>query len=180
MVGKHNIKNTNNQGKKNIKWLDGAVYDPQLKNASTAGERIVQSNVFGNLGLSRSSSDDSAGNSLICKNSRVYLNSTLKGGFKAGNYTNYGRVVDMSQCIKLCCGNPQCNAALMLERNCFFVECRNDDGCQPVKAKTTHALTALNPKVSFITSRSEEGNEHMRCLFFGLNSSSVSFLLPSC
>ena len=97
------------------------------------------------------------GNALTCKNSPIYMNSTLKGGFKAGNYTNLGRVENMNECIRLCCGNSQCNAALMLENNCFFVECKNADGCLPVKAKTTHALTALNPRVSFITSRSEEG-----------------------
>ena len=96
-------------------------------------------------------------NALLCKNSPIYLNSTLKGGFKAGNYTDFGRVADMNQCIKLCCGNSKCHVALMLEQNCFFVECHDEDGCLPVKAKTTHALAALNPKVSFITSRSEEG-----------------------
>lgn len=96
-------------------------------------------------------------NTLICKNSPIYLNSTLKGGYRAGNYTNLGRVSDMSECVRLCCDNSRCNAALMLESNCFFVECKNADGCLPVIAKSTHAVTALNPRVSFITSRSEEG-----------------------
>lgn len=152
----------------NHKQTIGDQSDQQKQSLNEKDDSKYNNNAVTSLTLAgESNKAEVEENALICKNSPIYLNSTLKGGFKAGNYTNFGRVADMSQCIKLCCGNSQCHVALMLEQNCFFVECRDEDGCLPVKAKTTQALAALNPKVSFITSRSEEG----KCTFFLINDS---------
>ena len=96
-------------------------------------------------------------NPLICKNSQIFYNSTLKGGYKAGNYTKFGKVANMSACIRRCCGNKDCDAAMMLENNCFAVACTDADNCLPVHAKDSGSLASLNPRLSFITSRSEEG-----------------------
>jgi len=99
---------------------------------------------------------DNSENQLVCKNSQLFYNTTLKGGYTAGNYTNFGKVSNMSACVRLCCGNKDCDVALMLENNCFAVACRDSNNCLPVHAKTTTSLTALNPRISYITSRSEE------------------------
>ncbi|XP_065651596.1 uncharacterized protein LOC101240327 isoform X2 [Hydra vulgaris] len=95
-------------------------------------------------------------NQLVCKNGQVFYNTTLKGGYQAGNYTNFGKVSNMSICVRMCCGNRDCDAAFMLENNCFAVACRNADNCSPVHAKASSSLAALNPRLSYITSRSEE------------------------
>ena len=96
-------------------------------------------------------------NQLVCKNSQIFYNATLKGGYQAGNYTNFGKVANMSACVRLCCGNKDCDVALMLENNCFAVVCKDSNNCLPVHAKSTTSLAALNPRISYITSRSEEG-----------------------
>eukprot|EP00794_Sanderia_malayensis_P012050 gene12050-13293_t len=93
---------------------------------------------------------------LMCKNSQIFYNSTLRGGYKAGNFTDLGRVTNMTACVRLCCGDKNCDAAFMLEKNCYAVACVMEDLCTPVHAKKSGALIALNPKLSYITSRSEE------------------------
>lgn len=94
---------------------------------------------------------------LMCKNSDIKYNSTLKGGIKAGNFTDLGKIAKISTCIRLCCGRKDCDVALMLEANCYAVNCYNEDLCQPVLARKSGLLTNLSPKLSFITSRDEEG-----------------------
>ena len=99
---------------------------------------------------------------LMCKNSHIFYNSTLRGGYNAGNFTDFGKVANMSACIRLCCGDKECHAAFMLESNCYAVSCGEEDLCTPVHAKKSGALIALNPKLSYITSRSEEGKNLLR------------------
>ena len=94
---------------------------------------------------------------LMCKNSQVFYNSTLRGGYKAGNFTDLGKVPNTSACVRLCCGDKNCDAAFMLEKNCYAVACLQEDLCTPVHAKKSGALISLNPRISYITSRTEEG-----------------------
>jgi len=99
----------------------------------------------------------------MCKNSDIKYNSTLKGGIKAGNFTDLGKIAEMSTCIRLCCGRKDCDVALMLEANCYAVNCYNEDLCQPVLARKSGLLTNLSPRLSFITSRDEEGQYGLVC-----------------
>ncbi len=73
----------------------------------------------------------------------------------------------MSACVRLCCGDKNCDAAFMLETNCYAVTCLEEDLCTPVHAKKSGALISLNPKISYITSRSEEGNGYRKSLLGG-------------
>jgi len=93
---------------------------------------------------------------LMCKNSDINYNSTLKGGIKAGNFTDLGKLGEMSTCIRMCCGRKDCDVALMLEANCYAVNCYNEDLCQPVMARKSGLLTHLSPRLSYITARDEE------------------------
>ena len=93
----------------------------------------------------------------MCKNSDIQYNSTLKGGIKAGNFTDLGKIAEISTCIRLCCGRKDCDVALMLEANCYAVNCYNEDLCQTVLARKSGLLTNLSPRLSYITSRDEEG-----------------------
>lgn len=93
---------------------------------------------------------------MMCKNSDIYFNHTLKGGYKAGMFTDLGKVADMPACIRMCCGRKQCDVALMLEKNCYAVHCSDQELCNPVHARHSSLLANLNPKLSYITSRNEE------------------------
>ena len=106
-----------------------------------------------------------ADSKLMCKNSQIFYNSTLRGGYKAGNFTDLGKVFNMSACVRLCCGDKNCDAAFMLEKNCYAVACIKEDLCTPVHAKRSGALISLNPKISYITSRSEEGKQSYLALY---------------
>ena len=98
---------------------------------------------------------------LMCKNSDIKYNSTLKGGIKAGNFTDLGKISEISTCIRMCCGRKDCDVALMLEANCYAVNCYNEDLCQPVLARKSGLLTNLSPRLSYITSRDEEGMSYI-------------------
>ncbi|EDO45526.1 predicted protein [Nematostella vectensis] len=93
---------------------------------------------------------------LSCKNSDVKQNFTLKGGYRAGNFTDLGKVSNMSTCIRYCCGRKDCDAAMMLEHNCYAVRCYSYELCRSVKARKSGLLRNLSPRLSYITSRSEE------------------------
>lgn len=97
----------------------------------------------------------------MCKNSDIKYNSTLKGGIKAGNFTDLGKISEISTCIRMCCGRKDCDVALMLEANCYAVNCYNEDLCEPVLARKSGLLTNLSPRLSYITSRDEEGMSYI-------------------
>ena len=71
-----------------------------------------------------------------CTNSEQKHNVTLRGGLNAGHFKDNGKVVNMQQCIDLCCGETHCDLALMLLENCFTVRCHNKQLCESVPAKT--------------------------------------------
>ena len=94
---------------------------------------------------------------MMCKNSVIHFNYTLKGGYKAGNFSDLGKVADMTACIRMCCGRKNCDVAMMLEKNCYAVHCYSDALCKSVHARHSGLLANLSPKLSYITSRNEEG-----------------------
>ncbi|PFX18862.1 hypothetical protein AWC38_SpisGene16742 [Stylophora pistillata] len=60
----------------------------------------------------------------LCHYGHVYYNYSLLHGRKAGNFTNQGKVEDMSECLRICWKEPSCKLALMLEQNCYSVSCQ--------------------------------------------------------
>lgn len=66
---------------------------------------------------------------LMCKNSDIKYNFILKGGIKVGNFMDLGKIVEILMCIWLCCGRKDCDVVLMLEVNCYVVNCYNEDFC---------------------------------------------------
>ena len=59
----------------------------------------------------------------LCHYGHVYYNYSLLHGRKAGNFTDQGKVEDMRECLRICCKEPSCKIALMLEQNCYSVSC---------------------------------------------------------
>ena len=72
-----------------------------------------------------------------CTSSEQKHNVTLRGGLNAGHFKDNGKVVNIQQCIDLCCGENHCDLALMLLENCFTVRCHNKQLCESVPAKTS-------------------------------------------
>ena len=93
----------------------------------------------------------------MCKNGVIQYNQTLLGGYEAGKFNLLALSTNMSTCIRLCCGEKTCDVALMIEGKCYGVNCLNLKLCRAIPAKNSAMLSHLNPRISYITSRNEEG-----------------------
>ena len=80
---------------------------------------------------------------------------TLRGGLKAGNFTDVGKVDDMVICTKLCCVAEKCDLAMMINRSCFLVSCYTMQLCQVVKAISN----TYQPSVAYVMRRTGELQE---------------------
>ena len=81
---------------------------------------------------------------------------TLKRGIKAGNFTAHGKVNDMSRCLHACCSSPSCDAAFMIDKNCYSVSCATKRDCETVTAKKVHFTTSL----AFVNRTQHESKSH--------------------
>ncbi|XP_075210094.1 dyslexia-associated protein KIAA0319-like protein [Lycorma delicatula] len=66
---------------------------------------------------------------------RTLIGYAPRGNTSAGNYKKSDHIVDVDQCVKLCCTRRTCNVVFMYDRACFQIECENDDLCEPVFRK---------------------------------------------
>ena len=66
----------------------------------------------------------------------------FRGGMSAGNFTDQGLVGGFSSCVDKCCHLRDCDAAFMIEKNCYSVKCsKNKTLCYPVVARSTRLKT---------------------------------------
>ena len=69
---------------------------------------------------------------------------TFNGGMNAGNFTDHGFVDEFSLCIEKCCHSKNCDAAFMVQNNCYSVKCaKNKRRCLPVTARLTQFKTFM-------------------------------------
>ena len=87
-----------------------------------------------------------------CTHTFVFNNATLRGGLKAGDVKNEGKVEGMEECVEMCCKTPECNVALLLKDNCYIVACFNKESCEAVPAKETKGRT----KVAYVARSKDE------------------------
>ena len=80
---------------------------------------------------------------------------TLRGGLKAGNFTDVGKVDNMVICTKLCCVAEKCDLAMMINQSCFLVACYSMQLCQAVKAISTN----YQPSVAYVLRKTEDLKE---------------------
>ena len=93
---------------------------------------------------------------LHCTHSPISTNVTLRGGVKAGNFSDLGEVESMHMCTALCCAKPTCDLAFMIGDSCIAVECASEEMCQTVRARPT----GFRPKISYI--RRREINQNVK------------------
>jgi hypothetical protein len=81
-----------------------------------------------------------------CHAGGILFNKTLIAGLKSGDFTDYGKVKGMENCVEFCCGDKICNMALMLGFTCYTLHCASPSLC---KVRPAHP-SSLNPRISFI------------------------------
>lgn len=78
-----------------------------------------------------------------CHHSAVQDDVTLRGGIAKEGVQDAGIVVDINECIGLCCRSTSCSVAFMLKDNCFLLPCTDTQLCQAVKLPTKRLDTRL-------------------------------------
>ena len=86
-----------------------------------------------------------------CTHTFVFNNATLRGGLKAGDVKNEGKVEGMEECVETCCKTPECNVAMLLKDNCYIVACSNKKSCEAVPTKQTRGN-----KVAYVARSKDE------------------------
>lgn len=92
-----------------------------------------------------------------CHYGHVYYNYSLLYGRKAGNFTDRGKVKNMSECLRICCKDVSCKIALMLELNCYSVACYGKF-CQTVPVKPFQ----FKPKIAHVIRRKGKSESGVR------------------
>ena len=60
---------------------------------------------------------------------------TLGGGIKAGSYTEQGEVLDIHECVELCCKEKRCDVAMVIKDICYTVACYEPKKCVSVPVR---------------------------------------------
>ena len=69
---------------------------------------------------------------LSCGVGEIHRNSSLRGRLRAGLFIPTGHVRDSNQCARQCCENVKCNMAIVVNDECYAVECFHWTLCQIV------------------------------------------------
>ena len=99
--------------------------------------------------VQKSTAQETTGFSLSggsCQSSKISTGVTLRGGRKAGNFTELGLVANLDTCIDKCCSLPLCDIAYMQDKKCFAVRCFDGLLCQtmPDNGKNDIQLAYMN------------------------------------
>ena len=69
---------------------------------------------------------------LSCGIGKIHRNSSLRGRLGAGLFTPAGEVKGPNQCARQCCENAKCNMGMVVNGECYTVECFHWTLCQIV------------------------------------------------
>lgn len=80
-----------------------------------------------------------------CKYSTLKRDHTLIGGSKAGIFNYRGKTPGFQACLDLCCTDTFCDAALLLGRKCYSVQCYKNNSCESkeVRVGKLHSILAF-------------------------------------
>lgn len=78
-------------------------------------------------------------------NNNIIFNHTLVGGINSGEFREHGRKENMTDCMRHCCSEKDCDLSFMIDHDCYTVKCAKPELCKTRVAKTTSFL----PQIAF-------------------------------
>ena len=81
-----------------------------------------------------------------CRLGEAHHNVTLVRGMKSGNFTSHGLVADFGECSNKCCQDGNCDAAFMVKRTCFSINCLDKESCRFKAARPS----SFNPTLAYV------------------------------
>ena len=89
----------------------------------------------------------------MCKSNVISYDVTLRAGRHAGKYKSVGPVINMAECIRVCCTEKYCDLAFMINGTCFTVRCHTEEGCQEVRSPGS----GFKPMISYVLREKSSG-----------------------
>ena len=119
-----------------------------------------------------------------CHHGNILRDHILMGGSKAGVYKYRGKTPGFEACFGLCCADTFCDAAFLLDRKCYSVQCYKNSKCDSrrIRAKSLHSMLA------FVSRDDDDGKDpdksmceawYRRYLKFGLIFSLVDIFMDN-
>ena len=78
-----------------------------------------------------------------CVHNTIMKNHALDGGQRAGIYTFRGFTPGFKACLNLCCADQFCDAAFMVGKRCYSVQCYKNGKCSSKMSKSKHLQSML-------------------------------------
>lgn len=80
-----------------------------------------------------------------CRHKSILKNHALIGGQRAGVYTFRGLTPGFAACLNLCCADLFCDAAFLLGKRCYSVQCYKNGQCasRPARTKLLHSTLSF-------------------------------------
>ena len=112
-------------------------------------EEISNQHPFAKNFITSRTSNDNVPRALVnsCHHGKILRDHILVGGHRAGVYKLRGKTPRFAACFALCCADMFCNAAFLLDRKCYSVQCYRNTTCdgRQIKARSLHSM------LSFVT-----------------------------
>lgn len=67
-----------------------------------------------------------------CPHSPIEHNVGLRHGLKTGKFSYIGELFEIEKCLDVCCDEPDCDIAFMLDQSCYMVNCTTESMCRSV------------------------------------------------
>ena len=90
--------------------------------------------------------------SKFCSNSHVIKGSILTLGWKAGEFSDGGPALNITECLTKCCDTGTCNVALFVKHRCFLVNCKYPESC----AQTSTDGLDVQPSLAYVPRNQNE------------------------
>lgn len=88
----------------------------------------------------------------ICQHTDINHGMTVRGGFRAGKFTEHGILPDIDACVERCCESLSCDLALVIGDSCFTLKCDSKELCEMVPAQNADYL---QPKLIYLKTRAK-------------------------
>ena len=86
--------------------------------------------VYKNTSSEKYSAENRSNNA--CPHSPIERNVGLRHGLKTGKFSYIGELFGIQKCLDVCCHEPDCDIAFMLDQSCYTVNCTTDSVCRSV------------------------------------------------
>ena len=73
-----------------------------------------------------------ANSNSVCPHSSTEHNVGLRRGLKTGHFSYIGELSHMKACLEVCCHDPDCDIAFMLDQSCYTVTCASEAVCHSI------------------------------------------------